>query len=112
MIERSPRPDWQPLPRPGSHGVDVRVHLITESVAIAELRFAPHATVDEHPGERPAHVVCLSGEGFVSLGADVSPFRAGDRIFWPAGISHRLWTTDRPMGTLMVESLESGGSRE
>ena len=105
MIERSPRPDWSPLPRPDTQGVEVRLHLVTKDTAIAELRFAPNATIDEHPGERAAHVVCLSGEGFVSLGSEVAPFKAGDRILWPAGVPHRLWTEGSPMGTLMVESL-------
>jgi quercetin dioxygenase-like cupin family protein len=105
MIERSPRPNWSPLPRPDTHGVEVRVHLFTEDVAIAELRFAPNTSIDEHPGERSAHVVCLSGEGFVSLGSESSPFKAGDRVLWPRGIPHRLWTEGSTMGTLMVESL-------
>ena len=106
-IERSPNPDWNPLPRPNTVGVEVRVHLVSDTTFVAQLRFSPHATIDEHPGERSADIVCLAGEGFVSLGNETSAFRAGDQIFWPAGIPHRLWTQDASMETLMVERLDT-----
>lgn len=105
-IERTPGPDWLPLPRHGARGVQVKVHLITNRVFVAQLRFTRNATIDEHPGERSTDVVCLSGSGYVSLGSDTSAFQAGDRVFWPAGVPHRLWTGDTPMDTLMVERLD------
>lgn len=48
-------------------------------------------------------MICLAGEGFVSVGNESSRFRGGDRVVWPAGVNHRLWTEGAEMETLMVE---------
>jgi len=103
MIEQMPRPHWQPLMRTGTAGVTVRVALNRAAIVIANLRFAPNATIDEHSAPFEVDVICLDGEGFVSVGGESSVFRAGERVVWPAGVNHRLWTLDVSMETLMVE---------
>jgi quercetin dioxygenase-like cupin family protein len=103
FIERVPKPDWLPLPREGTVGVECRVLLHRRGLAIATLRFAPRATIDEHSAGFEIDVICLAGSGFVSVGDEAAPFRAGDRVLWPAHTKHRLWTEDEGMETLMVE---------
>jgi len=103
MIEQMPRSHWQPLTRPGTVGVTGRVVLNRAGIAIANLRFAPNATIDEHSAAFEVDVICLDGEGFVSVGDKSSAFRAAERVVWPAGVNHRLWTQDVAMETLMVE---------
>ena len=99
-----PRPEWSPLPGEGHVGVEGRV-LVREADGsfIAVLRFAPDATISEHPGANDALVVCLEGEGLTSVGGETAALREGERAFWPAGITHRLWTEGTTMKTLMVE---------
>lgn len=83
--------------------------LIREGLAVAMLRFAPEATIDEHAADFDVDVVCLDGEGFISVEDRVNTFAAGQWLTWPAGRVHRLWTADRGMITLMVEHLGPAG---
>src|SRR5207244_3337133 len=92
MIEQMPRRNWDPLRRPGATGVTGRVMLNRAGIVIANLRFSPNATIDEHSAPFDVDVICISGEGFVSVGEQSSPFHAGERVVWPAGVNHRLWT--------------------
>jgi quercetin dioxygenase-like cupin family protein len=103
MIEQMPRPHWEPVPRRGTVGVIGRVLLRRAGIAIANLRFAANATIDEHSAPFDIDVICIAGEGFVSIGKESRPFRAGERVVWPAGVDHRLWTREAEMETLMVE---------
>jgi quercetin dioxygenase-like cupin family protein len=103
MIEHMPRPNWQPLPRQGTVGVTGRVLLNRSGIVIAHLRFAAGASIDEHAAPIEIDVLCLDGQGFVSIDGQSSPFRAGERVVWPAGVRHRLWTENDAMETLMVE---------
>jgi quercetin dioxygenase-like cupin family protein len=80
-----------------------RVLLRRAGIAIANLRFEPNATIDEHSASIEIDVICLAGAGFVSVGTESSPIRAGQRVVWPAGVNHRLWTEGSSMETLMVE---------
>lgn len=105
MIEHMPRPQWEPVPRQGTVGVMRRVLLKRAGIAIASLRFSRDASIDEHSAPVDVDVICISGEGFVSVGKEVSPFRAGERVVWPAGVNHRLWTQHSQMETLMVERI-------
>jgi quercetin dioxygenase-like cupin family protein len=98
-----PRPNWQPLLRNGTEGVTGRVLLNRAAIVVANLRFAANATIDEHSAPFEIDVICLDGEGFVSVGDKSSAFRSGERVVWPAGVNHRLWTQDVGMETLMVE---------
>jgi quercetin dioxygenase-like cupin family protein len=102
-LREIPRKGWDPLPYEGCVGVVGRVLVREEDFFVAELRFAEHATVHEHPGERDTIVVCLAGEGFTSVGGDVTALREEQQVRWPKGIPHRLWTEDTTMTTLMIE---------
>lgn len=103
MIEKMPRPDWQPLRRRGTTGVSGRVLLNRSGIVVANLKLAPGATIDEHSAPIEIDVICLEGQGFVSIDGQSSPFHAGERVLWPVGIKHCLWTEDSAMETLMVE---------
>ena len=101
--EAVPRPEWTPVPHAGCVGVEGQVLLRTPTLLLAMLRFAPGATIHEHDAPWEIDVVCLEGSGFVSIDGSSAPLRAGERIRWPAGHLHRLWTDGDAMLTLMVE---------
>ena len=103
MIDSFPRPEWEPLPMEGCVNVEGRVIVSDDDLLVATLRFAPHGTIHEHPGFTETIVACLEGEGFTSVGAEVLPIAAGQRVRWPPGIPHRLWTEGSTMTTLMIE---------
>jgi quercetin dioxygenase-like cupin family protein len=98
-----PRPEWSPLPFEECVGVEGKVLLRSERLVLALLRFAPGGSIHEHDAPMEIDVVCLEGEGFVSVDAESFPFRAGESVRWPAGAMHRLWTEGTAMTTLMVE---------
>ncbi len=100
-----PRPDWSPLPHAGCIDVEGRVLLLREGLGVAMLRFAPEATIHEHAADHDIDVICLEGEGFISIEDRVNSFAAGQWLTWPAGRLHRLWTADHGMITLMIERL-------
>jgi quercetin dioxygenase-like cupin family protein len=102
-VARVPHPEWEPLPGEGHVGVEGRVLIREADFFIATLRFAPGASIREHPGPNDTLVVCLDGEGFTAVGEERAQLHASERAFWPAGIPHRLWTEDSTMTTLMVE---------
>ena len=102
-IETVPRPDWEPLPVSGCHGVEGKVLLAGDRLAIAMLRFSADATLDEHAADFDVDVICLDGAGFVSVDGASSELNAGQRVRWPASKPHRLWTRETGMVTLMVE---------
>ena len=102
-IRPVPRPEWSPLPYEGCVGVEGKVLVREEHVFVAILRFARRGTIHEHAGPTDTIVVCLEGEGFTSLRDEVAPIRAGEQVRWPKGVTHRLWTEDTTMTTLMVE---------
>src|SRR4029077_18798541 len=87
----------------GCHGVEGQVLLNEPHLALALLRFAPGGTIHEHPADIEIDVICLEGEGLTSVGGETTVLRAGERVRWPAGVAHRLWTEDATMLTLMVE---------
>ena len=98
-----PRPGWDPLPFEGSVGVVGRVLVREDDFFVAELRFSANATIHEQPGKREAIVVCIDGEGFTSVGNEVSRLREQQQVRSPRGIRHRLWTERWTMTTLVIE---------
>jgi quercetin dioxygenase-like cupin family protein len=99
------QPDWAPVPRTGCVNVEGKVLLVREGLALAMLRFQPEATIDEHAAPHEFDVICVEGEGFISVEDRVNSFEAGQWMTWPAGRLHRLWTANHGMITLMVERL-------
>jgi quercetin dioxygenase-like cupin family protein len=95
--------DWTPLPFEGCINVSVKMLIKQPHLRLAMLRFEPNATIHEHPADIDIDVICLEGEGMVSLGNEQSPLKAGEQIRWTAGVPHRLWTISSTMTTLMVE---------
>jgi|SRR5579859_183834 len=103
LAEPVPQPEWAPLPRSGSRGVEFKVLLQQPTLVLALLHFGAQATIDEHAADFPVDVICLEGAGLFSVDGKAAPLRAGERVRWPATLQHCLWTDDSTMTTLMVE---------
>ena len=103
-VESFKRPEWEPLPHAGCHGVDHRVLVAQPNFVLALLRFAPNATIHEHPAQWPIDVYCLEGSGSFSVDGEVASISVGQRVRWPPNVLHRLWTERATMTTLMVEN--------
>lgn len=101
------RPSWTPLPQKGCINVSSKALLSLPHLNVALLRFDKEATIHEHAAKIDIDVICLGGSGFTSVGKEQSPIFEGERVRWPAGELHRLWTTDDEMLTLMVEHTAS-----
>ena len=101
--EPVPRAEWSPLPVEGATDVDFKVLLPPPPPLIAMLHFARGGGFPAHSAPFDVDVVCLEGAGFVLVGDDSYPFRAGEWVRWPANTMHRLWTDSEEMTTLMVE---------
>ncbi len=102
-VQAVPRFSWMLLPFDGCIGVEAKVLLRVEHLAVAMLRFALNATIHEHATEIDIDVICLEGQGFTSVDGEQAMIGAGETIRWPAGRQHRLWTEDHSMITLMIE---------
>lgn len=102
-VEDFAKRDWRPLAAPGAKDVEVRVLWNEDRLLLAQLRFAEHANIHEHAGPNDAYVSCLAGGGFTKVGDKVEPIEEGQRVFWPKGVVHGLWTDGSLMSTLMCE---------
>ena len=105
-IRPFPRLGWDPLPGEGVVGVVGRVLVREDDFFVAQLRFAEHATIDPHPGDRDTIVVCVEGEGFTSVADETVTLREGQQVRWPRGVVHGLWTESSTMSTLMIEHFD------
>lgn len=103
LVHPVPRPTWAPLPTAGCRNVAGKVLLVLDHLSLALLRFEPDATIHEHAADIAIDVICLEGEGMVSVGNETATLQAGQRVHWPVGSLHCLWTTGHSMLTLMVE---------
>lgn len=112
QVQPIQRDGWTPLPAEGCRNVSVKMLMKLDHLGLAMLRFDPDATIHEHPAQIEIDVICLEGEGMVSVGDEQSPLRAGERLRWPRGVPHCLWTNNAPMLTLMVEHYGSGPQSE
>jgi quercetin dioxygenase-like cupin family protein len=81
------------------------VFLDEPEVGLAMLRFAPQASIPEHAGDTDNWVVCVEGGGFTKVGGEVAAIRVGEKVFWPKGVAHQLFTEGSGMTTLMVHPL-------
>jgi len=91
------------VPAEGATGVESRAVLQQDDLFVAQLRFAEHATIHDHPSPNEIVALCLEGEGFTSVGGETAPIRAGEQARWPPNVPHRLWTEGSTMLTLMIE---------
>jgi quercetin dioxygenase-like cupin family protein len=105
-IRPFPRLGWDPLPGEGVVGVVGRVLVREDEFFVAQLRFAEHATIDPHAGDRDTIVVCIEGEGFTSVAGETATLQEGQQVRWPRGIVHGLWTDGSTMTTLMIEHFD------
>ncbi len=105
QIDSFKRPEWTPLPFDGCINVMSKALFQPQNsnISLAMLKFAENGTVHEHPADWLIEVCCLEGKGFTSVGGEVAAIKAGERVQWPAGIPHRLWTENSTMITLMIE---------
>ena len=87
----------------GCRNVKGRVIFRDETLLLAVLRFGEDGTIHEHAGESDTIVACLEGSGYTSVGNEAVPISTGERVVWPRGITHSLWTERSTMTTLMVE---------
>jgi quercetin dioxygenase-like cupin family protein len=103
-VQPVPRWGWSPLPREGCHNVEGRVLLtLSPDSYVSMLRFGRNGNIDEHADDEHVHeVICLEGSGFTSVAGEAAPLRAGERVTWPPGVMHGLWTDGEEMTTLMV----------
>jgi quercetin dioxygenase-like cupin family protein len=109
-IARVPRFDWTPLPREGCWKVDGKVLLVEGDFHVAMLRFGKNGAIDEHATGADVDVICLEGKGFTSVGGESVELEAGQRVRWPAGVPHGLWTEGTKMVTLMVHRAANFGA--
>jgi len=100
------RPIWTPLPFEGCVNVSSKALLSLDHLGIAMLKFDPNATIHEHDAPIDIDVICLEGSGFTSIDGEQAPIKASERVRWPTGKLHRLWTEAGEMVTLMVEHNE------
>ena len=100
-----PRPEWLPVPHEGCRNVESKALLRHPQVAIAMLRFGKHGTIHEHPAPIDIDVICLEGRGLTSLDGEQASLSEGQRVRWPAGIAHRLWTEDDAMVTRPIAAV-------
>jgi len=105
-IRPFPRLGWDPLPGEGVVGVVGRVLVREDDFFVAQLRFAEHATIDPHPGDRDTIVICIEGEGFTSVAGETATLHEGQQVRWPKGVVHGLWTEGSTMSTLMIEHFD------
>ena len=102
-----PLPTWTPVERPDVRGVEAVLLHRDASLLAVTLKFDANATIDEHTAAWDIDVVCLEGQGWVSVGADSAEIRAGEEVRCPQGEPHRLWTNGQEMRTLMLERLDT-----
>lgn len=111
MITRVKHPDWEPLPIEGAVNVEGRVFLDEPGIGLAMPRFGHNASFPEHAGDTDNRVVCVEGRGFTSVGGETAEIHTGEKVFWPTGVRHQLFTKDSEMTTLMVHPVGSGLQR-
>jgi quercetin dioxygenase-like cupin family protein len=80
-----------------------KVLLQRDGLLVAMLKFDAQGTIHEHAAPFEVDVICLEGEGYISIEDHIWAFQPGLSLVWPAGRLHRLWTADQAMVTLMVE---------
>ncbi len=92
----------QPVARPDSKGLRSAPVAHNETSDATALYFTPFASSDDHAAPFDQWFAVLRGAGRVSLGDQTLAVRAGDAIFLPGGIFHRLWTEAEEMDAMAL----------
>jgi quercetin dioxygenase-like cupin family protein len=88
---------------PGTKGVSGQgIHTDVRG-SIAELAFAPHASIAAHTNPNTTYFVVIEGGGFVEVGDEESRVAAGEAIVWPPNVPHAARTDLTAMRALVVE---------
>ncbi len=66
------------------------------------LYFAPGASSDDHAVPYDHWLAVTRGSGWVSIGDESQPTRAGDAFLLPAGMFHRIWTEQEELEALAL----------
>lgn len=103
QINKIKHQEWFPLPFDGCMNVYVKSLHRTPYMNVAMLRFDENAQIHEHDATIDIDVICIEGQGFVSVDGEESAFQAGEKVHWPAHKNHQLWTKNTTMVTLMLE---------
>lgn len=69
---------------------------------VVEHYYAPGGEMREHAADEAILCVCIAGNGFVKVGDETSELRANQAVAWPAGKTHRVWTTDASLTILLM----------
>jgi quercetin dioxygenase-like cupin family protein len=72
-----PRPEWSPVPHPGCVNVVGKVLLQRDGLTLAVLKFDAEGTSHEHAAPFEIDVICLEGEGYISIEDRIWTFRSG-----------------------------------
>lgn len=91
-----------PLDRPGCRGMTTRPVVNDSTLAAAGFLFEPHATSDQYSASFPQMLVVTSGRGWVSVGAEAEPVRAGQAVPLPPDVLHRFWTEAESLEALAL----------
>jgi hypothetical protein len=69
---------------------------------VVEHHYGPGGEMHEHSAAEAILCLCIGGSGFVKVGPDTSELHASQAVVWPAGITHRIWTSDSSMTVLLL----------
>lgn len=94
----------------GTKGVTGQGIHADERGNIAELAFAPHASIAPHTNPNTTYFIVIEGGGFVEVGGEETRVAAGEAVLWPPNVLHAARTELTPMRALVVEFAAAAAS--
>jgi 6-phosphogluconolactonase len=91
-----------PVTRPGCVGLRATTIARGEGYDASMLFFSAHTTTDDHATPYDQWLVVTGGNGWVSVGNEKRPVRAGDSIQLPRDRFHRFWTEESTMAAIVL----------
>lgn len=64
--------------------------------------YGPGGDMPEHAAEEAILCLCVGGSGMVKVGDEVSELVSDRAVIWPAGVVHKVWTTDSSMTVVLI----------
>ena len=64
--------------------------------------YGPGGDMPEHTAEEAILCLCIEGSGMVKVGDQVSELASEQAVVWPAGVAHKVWTTDSSMTVVLI----------